>query len=89
MARSGMEIMLATVIKALGLDPVVITKMVAGVQETVLNADARIAQIERNQRLIMAHLGIVENDGRNNHHAVGGTINGHAVVIEGNREGRG
>jgi hypothetical protein len=67
----GMEMMISSVIKMLGLDPVMMVNAIEDIRKSLHNAAADMATIRRQNSAIMAHLGIAEP-------ITGELTNGHA-----------
>lgn len=60
MMTRGMEMMIQSVIKMLGLDPQRVQSAIEDIGKGVNNAAADLAKIRRQNDLIIAHLGIAE-----------------------------
>lgn len=56
----GMQLAIQAIIKMIGLDPVKVQSSIEGIGKSVDNAASRLANLERQQQAIMAHLGIID-----------------------------
>lgn len=81
---NGMEMMVKSLIKMLGLDPVKMELTIDEIRKSLSNAASDMATVRRQNTAIMAHLGIAEiieernneHEKRDDHRHVGNSGNG-------------
>lgn len=81
----GMEMMIASLVKMLGLDPALMMRSIEDIGKSLHSAAADMATIRRQNNVVMAqnsaimsHLGISEQPGE--HDDRSGYLNGHSAV---------
>lgn len=91
MIPKGVEMMINSLVKMLGLDPVFIVKTIEGMSKSLHSAATDMAHIKRQNSAIMSHLGIAEplSGDLHNGHETGAnrSLNGGGVAENGAHAG--